>query len=95
MPCYYTGSAEGDRQLAFDEAKKKSNSTITKLTQILCEVGEWADDQDFFEIENMPASFLKFWSNHKKTDKDRAQKAFDECVKKHGIEKTVERLTNG
>jgi len=40
MPCYYTGSAEGDRALAAQEAKEELQRIITATAQVACEIGK-------------------------------------------------------
>lgn len=65
MPCYYTGSAEGDAALAHEESNKKHKSTITKLTRMLCDS---CKEMEAKGIE-IPKSVKAWWIRHKKIDK--------------------------
>lgn len=65
MPCYITGSAEGDARLAASEA----NEEATKLARILCIVGRWADING--RTASMPQVFRDWWQAHKKIDRQR------------------------
>lgn len=71
MPCYYTGSAEGDRALAAEEGKERLVKKITNLTQMLCDCCQFIEasgyDMPYKGIEN-------FWKKHKKIDAKRKKK---------------------
>lgn len=68
MPCYYTGTAEGDARLAASEA----NSKVTELTQHLCavltnletEIGY--ESNEWFKI--VSDSVHGWWRKHKAID---------------------------
>ncbi len=68
MPCYYTGSAEGDAQLAHDADHKKLTEIITGLTQHLCALCQHCEDKG---LEIKPARVAKWWEKHKEVDKRR------------------------
>jgi hypothetical protein len=71
MPCYYTGSKEGDAALAYEESVKSLTKKITKLTRLLCKTCEHIEHLEVTfpseEIEN-------WWEKHKKTDAKRKGK---------------------
>ncbi len=70
MPCYYTGSAEGDRALAWEESAKENAETITKLTQLLCEACT-----ELYKVDGLSRSYNlskdldKWWKEHQRVDK--------------------------
>ncbi len=70
MPCYYTGSAEGDAQLAAKEAREELGKTITELNRYLCaachvlEINGWP----------FPRGLDKWWKKHKKIDAKRKKR---------------------
>lgn len=71
MPCYATGSAEGDARLSEQEAHIET----TKVTDMLCrtlsqlEDEEW--DQNVQIIRYLPKDVQRWWKEHKKLDKQR------------------------
>ncbi len=71
MPCFYTGSAEGDAKLQADDARK----ALTITTEMLCTVCALIDDHntchdanDFARLD-LPKDVKKWWKKHKKIDK--------------------------
>lgn len=76
MPCYYTGSAEGDRALALEEAEKENTAIITELTQMLCST--LTEMEGHLEPEQVEAILSKrtqtWWRKHKKIDAKRNRK---------------------
>lgn len=68
MPCYYTGSAEGDLRLAAEEREK----TMTQLTQLLCKSCKELSKYAF--MQHWPEDLRKWYSNHKKVDAERKRK---------------------
>lgn len=64
MPCYMTGSAEGDARLAADEARAQ----VTKLTEILCAQMRALEKVDPGLIHK---SAKAWWEEHKKIDAQR------------------------
>jgi len=75
MPCYYTGSAEGDNALIAKEALTKKTNTLSKVTAMLCKMCELYDDNDEAndndEIKHMPDDIDKWWRKHKERDRKR------------------------
>ena len=67
MPCYLTGSAEGDARLDAAEARKE----VTKLTRLLCEAMECLEHHGCDHIS--PAA-RSWWTAHKKVDAKRRSK---------------------
>lgn len=61
MPCYYTGSAEGDARLASEEAHKQ----VTKLAGLLCESCLAMEKARL----KMPDGTAAWWNEHKTIDK--------------------------
>jgi hypothetical protein len=64
MPCYHTGSAEGDARLVANEARKE----VTRLTRLLCAAMRAHDAST-----NMPASVVAWWAEHKRVDATRGE----------------------
>lgn len=60
MPCYITGTAEGDEKLFHDEE-------MTKLTQMLCETLRALEASN----GKVPESVKSWWASHKKVDAKR------------------------
>lgn len=58
MPCYYTGSREGDLELNLEESHK----VVTKLTRLLCEACKKIPEKD------MSKKLRKWCKQHKKID---------------------------
>lgn len=69
MPCYYTGSAEGDARLFAEESeermRKKYAKELIKLTAMLCKMCKKSEDNNLI----LPKQIEKWWEKHKKTDK--------------------------
>jgi hypothetical protein len=61
MPCYVTGSAEGDAELAAADAIKE----LTKVTRLLCLVCKEAEKNN----GELPKSVWDWWEKHSKQDK--------------------------
>jgi len=66
MPCFYTGSAEGDARLAASEARE----ALTSITQLLCETCRQADKNHY----TLPAETQKWWNEHKTLDRKNGRK---------------------
>ena len=66
MPCTYTGTPEGDRELAHQENAEYLAKKITKLTQLLCKTLTIVEAHD--GLEYLPKDVNKWWSAHKKID---------------------------
>jgi hypothetical protein len=64
MPCYYTGSAEGDARLHAEEAQTE----LTKVTRLLCSAMKAAERQRF--LSAMPNDVRQWWREHKKIDRN-------------------------
>lgn len=78
MPCYYTGSAEGDRALAAEEAISNNYAPlITELTEMLCACCHELFREPKSQIEladnpisssNLPQKVKDWWKEHQKID---------------------------
>ena len=66
MPCTYTGTPEGDRELAYQENAEYLAKKITKLTQLLCKTLTIVEAHD--GLEYLPKDVNKWWVSHKKID---------------------------
>lgn len=62
MPCYITGSSEGDQRLYAEEARKKAQH----LTQMLCETCRRLEREGSLYI--LGSEIASWWIEHKKTD---------------------------
>lgn len=77
MPCYYTGTLEGDRLLAEQESKERVQKKLIKLTQMLCSIcTEVEKHNSTWEKEDgccveMSDELKKWWIKHKKIDEKR------------------------
>lgn len=61
MPCYFTGTAEGDRALEAQEAQEN----LTRVTRLLCIACKYIDSQNL----PIPEKIQNWWKKHKKIDK--------------------------
>lgn len=69
MPCYYTGTAEGDAKLDAAETRRK----LTKTTRLLCKAMELLLRS--FDTPAIPQELLRWHSKHQKVDKKTKPKA--------------------
>ncbi len=74
MPCYYTGSAEGDAALAATEAKEKLASELSTTTELLCTTLMQLESTSPEAIKSLPANVQTWWKKHKKVDQRRPSK---------------------
>ena len=65
MPCYYTGSAEGDAKLAAQETHKK----LTEVTRVACEALRMIEHMG--DLGGLTAETRGWWIEHKKVDVER------------------------
>lgn len=87
MPCTYTGSLEGDRALAAEEALSKKVSSLTKVTEFLCYVLEKLENSNNGDVELILRREIlgendnlnNWWVQHKKQDNERIK---EEALKK-------------
>ena len=70
MPCYYTGSAEGDARLAAEETRERLGKEITNRTRLLCSICQTAEEAKL----TLPKDVQTWWNKHKKVDKKRKEK---------------------
>ena len=72
MPCYYTGSAEGDAQLAADEARRE----LTRVTRVACELWELVESIPMLHhnLQVLSGPTLRWIRQHQKIDKKRRHK---------------------
>ena len=71
MPCYYTGSAEGDRALAAQEAKEELQRIITATAQVACEIGKLLTPAQRAKLSRKTMAWL---TRHEKIDAKAAKK---------------------
>lgn len=85
MACYYTGSAEGDADLARQENAK----ALTNVTQMLCGVmtdlekryRHRSRDNAYRNVLQAVPGLDEWWEEHKKIDTQRQEKAEANKVK--------------
>lgn len=65
MPCYYTGSALGDAELAAREARE----LVTELTRLLCSASARLERAGLLEQKLDPVR--QWYEKHKETDEHR------------------------
>lgn len=73
MPCYVTGSREGDLELNAQEAQTEA----TKATRLLCSVMSAIDEAANNGVSMrhyLPADAVTWWAKHKKVDAKRKRK---------------------
>lgn len=75
MPCYYTGSAEGDRALAAQENADKLAEKLTEMTELACEAMEIIDKAGIAYTSSY--KLRDWWKKHKKLDAARKHKEAD------------------
>jgi hypothetical protein len=75
MPCYYTGTAEGDAKLQRNEA----NKALTKVTRLLCRL---CRHHDKYSLLDMPPEVRKWWKKHQMIDNKRKAKSNERGVKR-------------
>lgn len=92
MPCYYTGSAEGDARLSEQEA----HTETTKITDMLCRTLKAIEDRelepDLLLIQLLPKDVQRWWKEHKKLDKRATADAIE--FKKREIERVEKKLAD-
>lgn len=66
MPCYVTGSREGDNALAWEEAHKRD---VQKLTRLLCQALQLLEHTD----TAIPKGLTTWWEKHKDQDNETAK----------------------
>ncbi len=80
MPCYYTGSAEGDAKLAHQQEAVELSREITNLTRLLCEACTE------LSMDNVSDELKKWWKQHQKIDKKNASLKKQRGLSKKQIE---------
>ena len=67
MPCYYTGSREGDLALSLEEARTQ----VTRLTRMLCEANKHIDEHssDYHYVSVRSPELDRWWKEHKVIDR--------------------------
>lgn len=84
MPCYYTGSREGDLQLALDEKSddfkrvltevRRRQRALTESTQLLCLICTQLESTEYgFGLIHDNPKLRKWWTKHKRIDARRKQ----------------------
>lgn len=67
MPCYMTGSAEGDRALALEETRDRMLKRQQRLTRIMCATAKKARRDGFFG--KLPDEFKRWARQHVRSDR--------------------------
>lgn len=69
MPCFYTGSAEGDRAYGLEEVVKEQKKELDRLTRLLCEAGRAHHNK------RRPNQEVRaWWVSHRCADEKRGEK---------------------
>ena len=93
MPCYATGSAEGDAILAASEASKR----LTEVTDMLCSVMRALEkrgrDGERFIEESCKTNVQKWWSDHKRIDAEKQRAAREEQNRRILAEQALKKLS--
>lgn len=84
MPCYYTGSAEGDANLAAKEAR----DALTEVTALLCSMCSAYENN-----QGVPAAVAKWWSQHKKMDRETRMRTSLEANRRFLRQKALKKLS--
>ena len=79
MPCYVTGSAEGDAHLAAQEA----NEEATRVTEMLCSVMRNLDNLGLSRFA--PGNVQDWWKKHKRIDQQREEREAREKEKSKSV----------
>ena len=74
MPCFYTGSAEGDAALASKESAEKLAKELSATTDLLCTTLKQLESTSPAAIKKLPANVQDWWKEHKKVDQRRPPK---------------------
>ena len=85
MPCYATGSAEGDARLSAQEAQARA----TRATALLCRACEIIEQRvgKLKDMGPIAAELSAFWAEHQKVDKERRERERRERQRRiHGKE---------
>src|SRR5262245_18927659 len=71
MPCFYTGTAEGDARLAADEA----HLALTNVTAMLCRLCARVEEIRAIDLSFFDAEIWAWWTRHKQLDAAREREA--------------------
>ena len=74
MPCYATGSAEGDAQLSAREARQEATENARAACDALAVL------EQFVEFNQLKPATQRWWRRHKKIDRERRA---DEAARKN------------
>jgi 2-oxo-4-hydroxy-4-carboxy--5-ureidoimidazoline (OHCU) decarboxylase len=85
MPCFITGSAAGDAQLAADEARAEA----TKVTRMLCAAMKELEHYEMLHLVREVPDLNAWWVEHKRIDAERKRQEAKR-KKARGIERRVE-----
>lgn len=67
MPCYVTGSAEGDARLAEQEAQSRA----TDMARLLCEACGLLETYGYMSAVHTSKDLRNWWNQHKEIDEQR------------------------
>ena len=90
MPCYATGSAEGDARLDAHESAQE----VTYLTRMLCAVCSNLELPTVKGLSYLSLEGQAWWKEHKLIDAERVQEEKDREQEKALAVKARSRLTN-
>lgn len=85
MPCYATGSAEGDARLDANEAQAE----LTKVSDLLCKA---CARMDLHHIP-MQASVRKWWDEHQEIDRKRLKQRAADLQQQEDRKVAMKKLT--
>jgi hypothetical protein len=89
MPCYLTGSAEGDARLSASE----SRAEVTKLAALLCKVCETYENTPEGSDVYLPSDVLSWWNEHKKIDAERLRREAEDLQRNQARKNALSKLT--
>ena len=88
MPCYYTGSAEGDAELA----RSEMSTELTKVAQMLCALCENLENVRMDHL--ITGDTVEWWKEHKEIDQARAKREEKKAKKKALRKQALSKLTS-
>lgn len=87
MPCYYTGSAEGDVNLAATEARE----SLTKVTAMLCDTLDEVEREGILHFCSPETQ--AWWAEHQRIDAIRIEKEESEETQRKLREEGLAKLS--
>lgn len=88
MPCYVTGSAEGDARLSAREAQQRA----TLAARVACEALSLLEQGSYVEVLSEEAQV--WWAQHKLVDEQRRKSESAEAEKERLREAAISKLSD-